>query len=78
MLASAMLLYGFSDALKKNKLGDWFSTFFNSKDVIFSFKDPLPFLLQLRSFFSYLRVAREQEISLLEASTFDIEWNGET
>ncbi|HET7144343.1 MAG TPA: hypothetical protein VFI68_10020 [Anaerolineales bacterium] len=77
MHASAMLSFGFIDALKKNKLGNWFSVFFNSKDVIFDIKDPLPFLLQFRTIFAYLKTSREQKISPMEASTFDIEWDGE-
>jgi hypothetical protein len=77
MLATAMVFYGFVDAFKKKSLLTWFSAFFTSKDAIFSIKDPLPFLLQLRSILSYKKIAREQKISLLEASTFDIEWNGE-
>ena len=52
-------------------------TFFSSKDVMFDFKDPLPFLLQFKSLLAYLKLAREKNISPLEASTFDIEWNGE-
>ncbi len=76
MLASAMLIYGFPNALKKNKLGSWFSTFFTSRDVIFDIKDPRPFLLQFRSIFAYLKIARKKKITPLEASTFDIEWNG--
>jgi hypothetical protein len=77
MLATAMIFYGLMDAFRKNKLGLWFSTFFTSRDAIFDFKDPLPFLLQFRSVLSYLKLSREQKISPLEASTFDIEWNGE-
>jgi hypothetical protein len=76
MFAIAMLFYGFIGAFKKNKLGNWFSTFFTSKDVIFDIKDPLPFLLQFRSIFAYLKTSREQKISPMEASTFDIEWDG--
>lgn len=77
MFSTAMLFYGFLDALRKNKLGRWFSAFFSSKDAIFDMKDPLPFLLQLRSVFAYLKISREQKITPLEASTFDIEWHGE-
>jgi hypothetical protein len=77
MLASAMLVYGAPDALRKNKLQAWAKTFFTSDDVIFDIKDPLPFLLQFRSLLFYLKLAREKGISPLEASTFDIEWNGE-
>lgn len=77
MLATAMLLYGIPDAFKKKQLGKWFSTFFSSKDVIFDIKDPLPFLLQLRSVFAYLKISRKEKMAPLEASTFDIEWNGD-
>jgi len=77
MLASAMLVYGLPTAIRKNKLLEWFKTFLKSKDVIFRFKDPLPFLLQVRSILSYLKLVREKGMSPLEASTFDIEWNGE-
>jgi hypothetical protein len=45
--------------------------------VILSFRDPLPLLLQFRSLLAYTRLAREKDISPLEAVTFDIEWNGE-
>ena len=77
MLASAMLVYGLPAALRKNKLKSWAKTFFASDDVILNYKDPVPFLLQFRSLLFYLKLAREKEISPLEASTFDIEWNGE-
>ena len=77
MLSIAMLIYGLPAALKKHKIMEWVKTFFTSNDVILDFKDPLPFLLQFRSLLSYMKLAREKGISLLEASTFDIEWNGE-
>jgi hypothetical protein len=77
MLASAMLAYALPAALRKNELRSWAQTFFSSDDVILDAKDPLPFLLQFRSLLFYLKLAREKGISPLEASTFDIEWNGE-
>ncbi len=77
MLASAMLAYALPAALRKSELRSWAKTFFTSDDVIFDAKDPLPFLLQFRSLLFYLKLAREKGISPLEASTFDIEWNGE-
>jgi hypothetical protein len=77
MLASAMLAYALPAALRKNELQSWAKTFFTSDDVIWDAKDPLPFLLQFRSLLFYLRLARQKGISPLEASTFDIEWNGE-
>ena len=77
MLSTAMLIYGLTAAIKKKQFTNWLKTFSTSSDVILDFKDPLPFLLQFRSIFPYLRIARKQGISALEASTFDIEWNGE-
>jgi hypothetical protein len=77
MLASAMLAYALPSALRKNELKSWAKTFFTSDDVIFDTKDPLPFLLQFRGLLFYLKLVREKGISPLEASTFDIEWNGE-
>lgn len=77
MLASAMLAYALPAALRKNELRSWAKTFLTSDDVIWDAKDPLPFLLQFRSLLFYLKLARQKGISPLEASTYDIEWNGE-
>ena len=77
MLTTAMLVYGLPAAFKKKQFTNWLKTFLTSSDAILDFKDLLPFLLQFKSIFSYLKIAREQGISPLEASTFDIEWNGE-
>lgn len=77
MLGTAMLIYGLPVALKKRNLGAWLKTFLQGDDVIWDFHDPLPFFLQWRSILSYLILGMRQEISALEASTFDIEWNGE-
>jgi predicted ATP-grasp superfamily ATP-dependent carboligase len=76
MLSLAMLIYGLPAALKKNRFKQWLKIFFTSNDVILDSKDPMPFLLQFRSLLSYMKLAREKGISPLEASTFDIEWNG--
>ena len=77
MLGTAMLMYGLPASLFNGRLGAWLRTFFHSDDVILDFQDPLPFLLQLRSILAYMNLGRRQGISALEASTFDIEWNGE-
>ena len=77
MLATAMLVYGLPAAIKNGSFAAWVRTFFRSDDVLLDFKDPMPALLQLRSLFQYVTLGRRQKISALEASTFDIEWNGE-
>jgi len=78
MLSSAMLMYGLPDSISNGKFIKWLSTFFFSNDVIFNVKDIKPFLLQFRNALAYLKLARQYHITALEASTFDIEWNGET
>ena len=78
MLLSGMLVYGLPDSLKKRQFGKWLSAFLSSRDTIFDSRDPSPFFLQMRSIFYYLRLASQKSISPLEASTFDIEWNGES
>ena len=77
MLSAAMLLYGLPKAYKNGSMRDWMQTFFSSDDVIWNSTDPLPFIMQLRSILATRKVARRENISLLEASTFDIEWNGD-
>ncbi len=77
MLATAMLVYGFPKSLKNNQIAAWVKTFFTSDDVILDFKDPMPFIMQYRSILAYVSLARKEKITALEASTFDIEWNGE-
>jgi predicted ATP-grasp superfamily ATP-dependent carboligase len=77
MLSTAMLLYGLPASVRNGHIGGWFRTFFSSDDVIFDMKDPRPFFLQFRSIFHYLKFAKDNGISPLQASTYDIEWNGE-
>ncbi len=77
MLGMAMLVYGMPASLKHGNFGAWLKTFLHSDDVLLDFHDPLPFLMQMRSIFSYMRLGRREGISALAASTYDIEWNGE-
>ena len=77
MLGTAMLVYGLPDALRKRILDAWLRTFLQSRDVIWDLRDLLPFFLQWRSILAYLALGMRRKISALEASTFDIEWNGE-
>ncbi len=77
MLGTAMLVYGLPSAIANGNFRAWLKTFLHSDDVIWDYKDPLPFLLQLRSILAYANLGRREKISALAASTFDIEWNGE-
>lgn len=63
-----LLLYPLS-FLKKRTL--------KSKDVIFDIGDILPFLLQFLSLFEITFIKFRKKITWLEATTGDIEWNGD-
>ncbi len=76
MVALAMLIYGLPSLRTKNQLKDFIKDFYKSDDVIFKINDPKPFLSQFKGLAHYLRIAKKNNISLLEASTLDIEWNG--
>lgn len=77
MLTTAMLLYGFPTAIKSNTLAAWAKAFATARDIIFTLSDPLPALWQFVSLAAMLGRAVRHRISALEASTLDIEWNGE-
>lgn len=77
MLGTAMLVYGLPMSIWQGRFGAWLQTFLHSDDVLFDLNDPLPFLLQARSILTYVLLGRKHGISALEASTFDIEWNGQ-
>ncbi|MBD2862845.1 ATP-grasp domain-containing protein [Paenibacillus oceani] len=46
-----------------------------SRDVLIRFRDPLPFWSQLFSLWELFNMSRRRGVSLLEASTIDLEWN---
>ena len=77
MLGTAMLVYGLPMSIWKGRFGAWLQTFLHSDDVLFDLNDPLPFLLQARSILTYVLLGHKHGISALQASTFDIEWNGQ-
>ncbi len=77
MLSTAMLIKGLPASIRRKEFRKWLSAYFNSDDVILDYKDPLPFLLQFRSIFSYLMIAWKNKISLTEAYTYDLEWVGD-
>ncbi len=76
MLSTAMLMYTLPESIKGGQFLKWLKAFFTSNDVILDLRDPLPFFFQFKSIFAYLALSKKYGISPLEASTFDIEWNG--
>jgi predicted ATP-grasp superfamily ATP-dependent carboligase len=77
MLLMAMLIYGLPQAFMRRKLKTWLTAFTSSRDVIFSLRDPAPAFFQLRNLLHLTRLGWRYKISPIEASTYDIEWNGE-
>src|SRR5439155_26248657 len=59
------------------RLRRWAAAFLGGRDVFFRADDPLPFVGQFAAFAALRRRARRYGVSLAEASTLDIEWDGE-
>ncbi|TVY02033.1 ATP-grasp domain-containing protein [Cohnella terricola] len=77
MLSAAMLSYGLLQAAGERAFGQWLRAFWNSRDVVYRRDDPKPFLEQFRLLAWTSRIARRNGLTMQEASTLDIEWNGD-
>ncbi|WP_409343533.1 carbamoylphosphate synthase large subunit [Paenibacillus sp. MBLB4367] len=77
MIGLAMLSYGLASVRSRRRLGEWARTFGQASDVVLRLSDPLPFLEQFRTLWSTWRESRKQGVTMLSASTMDIEWNGD-
>ena len=78
MLAAAMVLYALPAVRSWAGLKQWAAAFATSRDVIFASDDPLPAFSQLASVGYFLWRGLTNGVTALEASTLDIEWNGES
>ncbi len=63
--------------LKKPTLGHWWQAFHSGRDVIFRWNDMRPTFAQWQSILHFISLGWRRGITALEASTLDIEWNGE-
>jgi glutathione synthase/RimK-type ligase-like ATP-grasp enzyme len=77
MLALPMVLYGLPSAIRSRRVLEWWSDLRSTRDVIFDRDDLGPAWHQIPSAIKLLREASRLNCSPLEASTADIEWNGE-
>jgi predicted ATP-grasp superfamily ATP-dependent carboligase len=68
----ALLLYGWQSA---PSLKQWLKRLGSSQDVIYDRTDWRPFLAQFSMFVYMLSLSRREGVNLIEATTFDIEWN---
>ncbi|RRJ63644.1 ATP-grasp domain-containing protein [Paenibacillus oralis] len=76
MLALPMLGCGWRELLRRG-LGSWLGAVRGTRDVIFRADDLRPWLEQAQVVYDAFRTARRLGITLTEALTYDIEWNGE-
>lgn len=77
MIVLAMILFGLSQVHSWQRLIAWVRTCFRSQDVLFDCHDLRPFFAQLSLVLYNWRHSRQLRISMLEYSTYDIEWNGQ-
>lgn len=77
MIAAAMLGMGLRQSIASHQFPKWLQKFFTTKDVIFHLSDPLPFVYLGLVLFQFWQISKQHRVSLQQASTYDIEWNGE-
>ncbi len=77
MLSTAMLFYGLGSIRSFSQMKQWLHTFMTAKDVLFCKRDLLPAFYQWMTFIHFIKIAAKNKLSPIEASTWDIEWNGE-
>jgi hypothetical protein len=76
MLILAMIFYGLPACRSLAQWRSWWRTLRQSRDVIFRRDDPGPWLAQFAGLWHYWCWSRRYAISMVEATTFDIAWNG--
>jgi hypothetical protein len=77
MLVMAMFTFGMPQIRSLRKLQAWLKILWSSHEVMFSWRDPLPFFDQLVCLMQLSWQSRRQGLDLMSMSTADIEWNGE-
>lgn len=75
-LKAALVLYGYQNS-KQSGVKKILQAFVESKDVVFNSKDVGPFLYQWYSYLQIWGISTRNKISLLEATTYDISWDGD-
>lgn len=76
MIKLAMWIYALPAAIKSGKTADFFRSLNKAEDVMSWPYDPLSKSRQLKSFVEILTLAARKGITPQQASTRDIEWNG--
>ncbi|VAW61791.1 hypothetical protein MNBD_GAMMA10-3187 [hydrothermal vent metagenome] len=77
MIGLAMLLIGLPAAIAKNRFGQWCSDYSSARDVINMKSDKSFMFFKFISLAELLIIALRKKVSIRQASTMDIEWDGE-
>jgi hypothetical protein len=77
MLSAPMLACGLRSFRQAGGLGRWWRAYRSAHDGVFHRSDRRPAVEQLRVLRDAWRVARANGITLTQATTIDLEWNGE-
>jgi predicted ATP-grasp superfamily ATP-dependent carboligase len=78
MLTLAMLSYNLIEQRSLTKFRDLIRAMRQADDVVFNWKDLRPFFAQFSSVLYFYKIAKQNNISILEATTHHIEWNGDS
>jgi hypothetical protein len=77
MIAAVMLAAGLPRAFRRGRLRDWLVDWRRAKDVLSVAGDRKPLFGAIRDIVSFAAIAAQTGSSMREASTRDIEWDGE-
>lgn len=78
MVGGGLLFYGWRNVRNYAQWQAWLRTLRNSRDVVWQWEDPRPWFRQWLALGAFVARAVRQGITPLEATTWDIEWNGES
>lgn len=74
MLGLIMPLYGLQSG---NSVAKFLKDFYTAQDTVFSREDPAPFFYQFISFAEIVQKSLTRKVSLIQAATADLEWDGD-
>ena len=77
MVGFAMPTWGVADAWRNGKLMELPGDMWRSREVVWRWSDPLPALTVFPAMAEFAWIAWRQRITLHQATTQDLEWNGE-
>ncbi len=78
MLTLPMLVSGIGRRWNRQQWSQWRQSLRGTRDAVYRRNDPMPAYGQLRLLWTAWRISRREHLSIVEALTHDIEWNGRT